>query len=354
MESELRPRNCEPNEYLSMFKPVDQGDDSLKCSPADERAHGGEHSRGIPVGDVLHVIVPINNYVRYKRRYELFHAFLEHMNTLKGIEVYIVEVALSERPFVVTQANNPKHLQLRTNSVMWHKENMINQMVERLPRNWKYVAWVDGDVKFNSSNIAAETIHQLQHHDIVQMFQSVANLGPDGQIISIHDSFCYQYALNGYELVKDYMKYKVWHPGFAWACTRKGWNDMGGLIDFAILGSADHHMALALVGAVNKSMPLSIAESYKRKLVEWENRVERTIQRNIGYVKGSIIHGWHGKFADRKYQQRWEIIFGCKFDPDVHIKRDWQGLYMLDKPHPQLRDKLRQYFLQRNEDTVEL
>jgi len=348
-ESSKVPRDREGcSKKLSLFKQTQNNDDALRCKPRDERGCGGSEP------DVLHVIVPINNYVGYKRRYELFERFLHNISAVPGVIVYVVEVALGERPFIVTSKHNPRHLQLRTQSVLWHKENMINLMVQRLPRNWKYVAWVDGDIKFNNQNVGHETIHQLQNHDIVQMFQSVINLGPDNQVISHHDGFAYQYAQNGFQLKKDYHKYKVWHPGFAWAYTRKAWNDMGGLIDFAILGSADHHMALGLVGAINKSMPHHISESYKKKLRDWEARVERTIQRNISYVKGTIIHEWHGKFSDRRYQQRWEIIVDCKFDPDTDIKEDWQGLYMLDAPKPALRDRLRQYFLQRNEDTVEL
>lgn len=324
---------------------------SRACKPSDERV-----ADDICQHDVLHVIVPINNYVRYKRRYELFHEFCQQITATEGLLLYIVEVAFGERPFEVTQPDNPRHLQLRTNTVLWHKENMINQMVERLPRGWKYVAWIDADVHFFSKNIAFETIHQLQHHAVVQMFQSVVNMGPDGQIISTHNGFCYEYAQNNYIVPQDFKKYKVWHPGFAWACTRKAWNDMGGLIDFAILGAADHHMALALVGNVHLSRPNNISESYKRKLLEWQTRVMRpgNINGNIGYVKGTIRHGWHGRFKDRKYQERWTIIVGCKYDPDTDIKRDWQGLYTFDEPKPRMRDMLRKYFLERNEDTIDL
>lgn len=304
--------------------------------------------------DHLHVVVPINNYVRYSRRYQLLEEFCEHMGSLSGIILYIVEVAFGERPFEVTQASNPRHLQLRSDTAMWHKENMINLCVQqKFPRDWKYMAWIDGDIYFHNKNIAFETIHELQHHPVVQMFQSVANLGPEGQIISCHEGFCYQYQQNGFEVPNNLTKYKVWHPGFAWACTRQGWIDMGGLIDFAILGAADHHMALALVGAVHQSAPTQIGASYRRRLEEFQARCERTIKRNVGYVKGTILHGWHGSFKDRKYRERWEILLGEKYDPDCDIKRDWQGLYIFDNSKPRLRDLLKQYFVQRNEDSID-
>ena len=327
----------------------------LPCAPSDQRSPITDSDSHCQAVDVLHVVVPINNYVRYRRRYELFVEFCRHMETIPGVVLYVVEVALGERPFMATRKDHPRHLQLRTQDIMWHKENMINLMVKQLPRNWKYVAWIDGDVHFNNPNVAYETIHKLQSHEVVQMFQSAVNLGPDGQVHSHHDSFCYQYQKNGYTVPHDFRKYKVWHPGFAWACTRKAWNDMGGLIDFAILGAADHHMALALVGHVDLSRPGNINEAYKRKLRLWQDRVERpgAIQRNIGFTSGSLIHSWHGRFQDRKYVERWAILSQCDYNPDTDIKVDWQGLYQFDMPKHRLRDLLRMYFLERNEDTTD-
>lgn len=42
----------------------------------------------------------------------------------------------------------------------------------------------------------------------------------------------------------DYRRYG--HTGYVWACTRYFWENVGGLMDFCILGSADHNMALAM------------------------------------------------------------------------------------------------------------
>lgn len=321
----------------------------LPCVPSDERACG----TGPTDPDVLYVVTPVNNYLRYRRRYELFEKYVAHMESLPGIVLYVVEVALGERPFAVTDPKNPRHLQLRTNTVLWHKENMINQCVEHLPRNWKYVAWVDGDVEFLRRNIAYETIHALQTYDVVQMFYSVANLGPKGEILNTHKSFCAQYTEHGFTLPPNFKKYAVWHPGFAWACTRKAYNDMGRLLSRAILGAADHHMACALVGAAEQSIPGNISPAYRKMIMQWADRAEKTINRNIGFVDGTILHGFHGKFADRRYTERWKILVDTDYDPETDIKEDWQGLYTFDKSKPRLRDLIRNYFIERNEDTNE-
>jgi hypothetical protein len=49
-----------------------------------------------------------------------------------GSDLYTAEVAFGERHFEVTEAGNPRHLQLRTTSEIWHKENALNLLIQRL------------------------------------------------------------------------------------------------------------------------------------------------------------------------------------------------------------------------------
>jgi hypothetical protein len=128
---------------------------------------------------------------------------------------------------------------------------------------------------------------------------------------------------------------------------------MGGLIDFAVLGSADHHMALAWIGNVNCSMNINLSPNYKLLLNIFQDRCERHIQRNIGYVNGTILHHWHGAKRHRQYKERWQILVENEFDPIHDIKRDWQGLYQLENTKIKLKDDIRRYFRERNEDSID-
>ncbi len=299
----------------------------------------------------LHVVACINNYVRFKRRYELFWKFKHEIEKNPDVVLYIVEIAFGKRPYMVTQKGNPRHLQLRTNDELWHKENSINLMVQRFPTNWKYVAWIDADIKFVNPNWAAETIHQLQHYHIVQLFQNMANLGPNEEILSTFKGFMYQY-LQGKQYTTA--KYEFWHPGFAWAATKDAWNRMGGLIDFAILGAGDHHMALAWVGMAEKSLPHGISDGYRKAIMQYQVRCENNIKRDVGYVSGCVLHYFHGSFKNRKYVERWKVLTDNGYNPDTDIKRDWQGLITFDGDKIGLRDGIRQYFRLRHEDSIDV
>ena len=71
----------------------------------------------------------------------------------------------------------------------WHKENLVNLGIARLPRDSRYVAWVDADLTFARHDWVQETIQQLQHYPIVQMFAEAHDLGPDGILINSFRSF---------------------------------------------------------------------------------------------------------------------------------------------------------------------
>lgn len=294
-----------------------------------------------------HVITTYFNPIRYKSRLKVHKRFMKYWRKA-GIEPWVVEVAFGNRPFQVTDPCNPRHLRLISLNEIWHKESSLNLLVQRLPRDWKYVLAVDNDVRCMESGKkwVTETVQELQHFEIVQMFQNALDMGPFGQTLHKHDGFVYSYITEK----KFSRMYGGWHPGYAWAYTRKAWNAIGGLIDGAILGSGDDHMAKSLIGRGKDSLPTGLSQEYIDMVDIWEERA-REIKKDIGYVTTTIVHDFHGPKSARKYWSRWDIIKSCKYNPERDIKRDWQGLYQLNDNKPKLRDLIRGYLRSRREDS---
>lgn len=297
----------------------------------------------------LHVIAVVSNPVAFKSRYVLFKQFQAVM-ALHDVNLIVVEMAFGARQFEVTNSTNPNHVQVRGKDELWHKENLINLGFARLPDDWEYAAWVDGDIEFMNPEWVHDTLNALQHYKIVQMFQNCIDTGPDGSAIQTHTGFGYQYITG--QIMKP--EYTFWHPGYAWAIRRDAFNAIGRLIDYAILGAADHHMALAFVGNVKNSMPGGIHKNYSDALYTFQDRCERLIKRDVGYVPGIICHAFHGKKKDRKYVERWDIITKHDYDPLKDIKYGYNGVLQLEDNKPEFRDAIRNYFRQRNEDSVDL
>lgn len=303
--------------------------------------------------NTLHVIGVISNSVRYQSRYRLFREWYDRMLKTPNVQVYVVETAFGDRHHEVTDSLNPNHLQLRTNRELWHKENMINLGARHLlPRDWKYMAWVDCDIEFRNPNWALKTIHELQHFEVVQPWTTCADLGPYGEQMEFHQSFGHGVKSNSQMQSIHTDPYKYFHCGYAWACTRKFYEAIEGkLIDFAILGSADYHMAWAMLGKVDKSLT-GMHEGFIERAHEWEKKAFRATKGLLGAVEGHIEHAFHGAKKNRFYRTRNSIITNHNFDPRADLAYDDQGLlYVIDKPG--LVADIAGYMRSRNEDSIE-
>lgn len=323
-----------------------------------------------PFPDKLYVVTMLSNPLRWRSRYANYYKFAKHMAD-SGAILFTCEIAFGDRKFEVTEHGNPRHLQLRTNDELWHKENALNLLMNRLPPDAKYIAWIDADIMFHRPDWAQETLHLLQHYDFIQMFSYAHDMNRENELFSTHTSFMFQYSSSVSKNVSALAEGEVlanaacippssgygsggssgyWHPGFAWAARRSSLNCVGGLIDYAILGSADWHMAWSLIGRANNSLAAGLTQHYRDGVKEWESRANQHIKQNVGYMPGSISHSFHGSKAKRYYGSRWKLLVNAKFDPLRDLKRDVQGLWQLSGNNIPLRDGIREYARLRNED----
>lgn len=317
--------------------------------------------------EMLHVVTMISNPIRYRSRYNLYREFKQRV-LAAGATLWTAEISFGERPHSITDCEDPQVLQLRTGYELWHKENALNLLIARLPRNWKYVAWIDADTMFTRPDWAVEAIHLLQHYAVIQMFSETADMGPDYTILpdtSKTPGMIRQHAAGyewggktphkfpygGYPYGRHYG-----HCGFAWSARRDALEALGGLIDFSVCGANDHHMARGLLGDIGRSTNANTTCEFQKALAIWEARA-KALRLNVGFMPGLLLHYWHGPKKNRQYQSRWNMLVEHRFNPYTDLKRDWQGLYQLHDDGTErmrkLRDDLRAYFRQRNEDASE-
>ena len=307
-----------------------------------------------PIDDTLYVVAAVFNPRRYARRYELFRQFAEHVSHQPRARLITVELALGDRPFEVTEAHNPDHIRYRTNDEWFIKENLLNIGFRHLPREAKYMAWVDADIQFTHPDWADATIHALQHHPVVQMFTQVVNLGPDYQPFQYWHSFAHSFML-GRKWEPCGHDYNHWHPGFGWAYTREALTAFGGLMDRAILGAADHHMAAALIGQGPKTVHAGCSDAMKRYVETWQGHARKYLRHHghtIGCVAGTINHYWHGSMKSRRYVERVSILTEHQFDPYRDLIPDLDGLLHLSHRSPGLRADIQHYLAGRSEDCI--
>ena len=272
-----------------------------------------------PIEEKLHVVIMMSNPCNFKKRIKLTKEFIHRMEHYEeNIILYIVEYIYPGQSFQVTDSKNPRHLQIQTNTnPLWHKENALNLGIQNLlPSDWKCVAWIDADIEFESSTWAIDTLKILNGtSDIVQLFSYCNDMDELKNTMNIAISFGYQYIhKKDYETTGKTKEY--WHPGYAWACTRKAYEKMGKLYENGILGSGDHIMALSFI----KNCEIGINENYNIEYInDMKNFEKRTKNLRLGYTPGIIKHYFHGSKINRKYQERWKLLIKHDYNPLKHI-----------------------------------
>lgn len=349
------------------------------------------------VREPLYAIVPVQNPWRWRSRWIHTERAIKHFMD-SGAVVVLVELAFNRREFAFADSGldgtlascdvlGPNHnfrhqyVGLRSKEELWEKEALINHGVLRIANpNWMQVCWLDSDVHFVRPNWVGECIHKLQHYAFLQMFTHARDLDPS--YVELPEDYPHAngpgfvYAWQESGLTPDdrvppkkkkgkksngdyYGKYpgRVW-PGLAWACTRQAWDDVGGLLDVAIWGGGDWHMAHALVEKTEGMMRNDLHHDYQKIVMQWYWRCHTHIRRNVGAMSGSIFHHWHGKKAQRGYNVKHQLLAKLGFDPLRHLKRDSQGLWQLHDDRStafvQMRDLLRKIALERNEDSIDV
>lgn len=300
-----------------------------------------------------------------------------------GINYVIVEMQLGHRPFMVTEAGNPHHVQIRGVDEFWHKENLQNlgwQRAMQLDPGIREVMFSDADLRPMCEPRAwfEEIWHECQHHQAVQCFEYIMNLDSESNpLASPRRGFMGSYrrgarkmpVFKGQGLNKSQKGIKTsdkdgvdsgafWlgSPGGAWAWNHEALLQVGGLLDICILGSADWHMAQGLLGFLEPVEGEHWHPDYAKALYNWQERALRWVKKDVGFVRGGVLHDNHGPMLYRYYVNRKMILVENEFQPSVDLKRDAHGLYQLETWEPRqidMRDDVVDYFRARMEDMQE-
>lgn len=313
----------------------------------------------------LHVITARFNPLYWKQPHRNWERFATHMLD-SGVNLTVVECAPGNEDFFCqnppmsdpSHAERFLHVGVRAKTRGWTKENLINLGVQRRPEA-KYIAWIDADIIFRRPDWALGGVRSLQHYDIIQPWTTCYDLGPNDEHIAAHTSFCNR-LFYGHPLCPPSWKQPYWkgdggphtypHSGFAWMMTRQAFDWTGGLFEMGGMGSGDHHMALAMAGLAEKSLPPGRNSTYCREVIRWGDRAVRHINGNIGVMSGTIEHLFHGRKSDRGYINRWGMFLEHGFDPHEDLKRNAHGVLEFATNKPLLRRHFDRYLQSRNED----
>ena len=309
--------------------------------------------------DTLHIVTAIANPIRWKSRIALARQAIAGWLSEPNVAVTLVECAYGGRGYDLADLAGPRvtHVPVRATTLAWNKENLLNIGVSRLPADAAFIATFDADIAFRKSGWASEVIAALDLYPVVQPWQNAYDLGPNDSHLQTHVSFASLWhgakpvvASSGKFWKFQGGPYDYSHSGYAWAWQRRALDLIGGLFEDAGMGSGDHVMALALVGAAERSFPGQVAEAYRKAVMTWQSRALTHVNQKLGFVAGTIEHSWHGSKSRRAYVDRWDMFLEHGFDPATDLKRNTFGVVEFAGNKPALEQAFDRYLRSREED----
>lgn len=280
-------------------------------------------------------------------------AFQKFYKSIKHLNHVIVECLIG--PAKPQLPDSPNIIRVRSDTLLWHKESLLNYAIANLPARFRYVFWIDADVKFTNNSWLPEAVEVLKTKNIVQPFEYCFHLAqdstePDAYDISLKSdvddslmlnrkiwrSFCANYVTTSYADSENYNQHG--HVGFAWGARRDVLDEIP-LYDRALIGGADHIMAHAAAGHLHHECIRKSFTDDIENVERWMANFYDVVQGKIGYVPGDLYHYWHGDTANRQYLKRIQDFTGLTRDIKV---KDANGLYVSD--NVVTRDYLKKYF----------
>ena len=261
------------------------------------------------------------------QRYKEFKANLER----QGVKLYAVELAFDDEEFLLGDV----YLRLRTDTVLWHKESLLNILVKRLPPYVKKIAWLDCDIFIEKSNWSEEVSDLLNDYKIVQLGSEHIYLDNAGHIQRQHKTLGY----GAHHQKADWGNYAEYHPGLGWAASRDLFSKCGGLFNYGLSGGADGMMGYIFAngkGEDPNNMRTWIREEryelYKEfcptiieKLEDYKNAIAPYVNGSVTYLDSKVWHRYHAPQSRRGYMSRPEVLRGIDLNKDL-LKSD-SGLF---------------------------
>jgi hypothetical protein len=264
----------------------------------------------------LAVIACHFNPCGYVRPLEHFQRFTTDM-ARAGVAFYPVELAYDDDEYVL--GGRVLRLRaLRSRALLWQKEALLNAVVrEMVPRETKYVAWVDADVQFLNPRWVERACEELESRSCVaQLFGQAHWADAESELGSVAISSCGRHWSTRDSRWNDFTRS---HPGFAWA-ARADWLREVGLYAHMATGSGDTLMTPGFTGRPLREWHDSQLNSATRAHWErWTHQARARMTGEFGYVEGSLVHWFHGSVKDRDYRKRWGYIKAHDYDPSRDV-----------------------------------
>lgn len=291
------------------------------------------------------------NVKKNSYRIEHYKAFRLHSQK-QGLKLITVECAFKDNPFELKPEDADILIQVRSNSLLWHKEKLLDIAFKNLPLECDKIVWVDCDVIFLNQDWIKETCDLLEKYEFVKPFEKAIRLS-SAQTQKIIKNKLVKLEEENYNKITDCeysynpdlpMKYKCC---FSWALRKEILNDVG-FYTKSIVGNGDLIMTKAFINYSSEIDNFNV--TLNKDILAWTEKINQRINNTVSYTKGDLLHLFHGTTKNRTYYDRNYILKNNNFDPNNDLKENIDGCWEWATPKKNLHHALIKYFNYRNEN----
>jgi hypothetical protein len=300
------------------------------------------------------VITPVFMYNYNKYALDAYCKFRENMYR-QGMDLFTVEGKLPSGRWRLQNSNYEKKIyRIELQQPLWYKEALINWAVSQLPSHYDKIAWIDSDILLPDEwgrkacdKLDEGNVRLIQLSGKLQYLRENSTKTDDNPPRDGVGKSLVGYRKGKIKRMEHALDAKFF-PGLGWAARREFFTQGGGVYDLDLVGAGDQMLIFSATGSIlplkNEMYLLKSCSNQSKiqSLVEHSKKCFKYVQGNIGFLKGTAYHIWHGDRGTRQYSSRHNLVKNLDWKKDVG--RDSNGLPVILSSRYDVIEGLSKYF----------
>lgn len=247
---------------------------------------------------------------------------------------------------------NDKNIKrVKSNSIMWQKEVLLNMLARELPSKYKNIAWIDIDIYFDNPSWPDMLLSIMENYNFVQMYSFYRWYTRDSREIEYecHSAIKVRGGHSSYG-----ENWPASQPGGA-ICSDRSFFEKVGLFEYAICGGGDEMVIGPVLGQAqcknysDKINQITAGnQSLLNKWADWQESLSINFNPNVSFLDQTAHHKWHGSLKNRQYQSRSSNLKNIDFSKNL-AKNNF-GCFEFINVGAETIKGFKDYFLNRKED----
>ena len=225
-----------------------------------------------------------------------------------GIPVFTIELLYNDQKPVIKNGT----LTVHSETLCFSKENLWNLIEEKIPKKYKKIIFLDGDIRFTDPDWFNKSSKVLDDHDVIQPMSKVLYVLPNDYEANdedklfadkYFDKWSVAYGLK-HGKIKDQI-HQCW-VGYSVGITRDFFHKMNKFYDRCFVGQGD---SIFWMGCA-KELPVpefNRIDLFACSIFSAKKHIEnmRTLEPKVGFVDNNVAcHLFHGYPPLRNYKSR--------------------------------------------------